>query len=120
MVSQVHLLPETLFAHTCCVQSLKGIGLSAQSFVDLMFEFLFLLSETTELRLSYLNVAPLILAVAIVAFSRAKVNLAHAIVFRTIAAFLDHDVSEGVDGVGEFKTADGAVAITNDGHLEEP
>lgn len=47
-------------------------------------------------------------------------NLTHAIVLRTIAVFLDYDVSEGVDRVGEFKTADSAITITNDGHLKEP
>jgi hypothetical protein len=120
MVSQVHLLPETLFAHTCCVQSLKGIGLSAQSFVDLMFEFLFLLSETTELRLSYLNVAPLILAVAIVAFSRAKMNLAHMVVFRTATAFLNYGVSKVVEEVGEFETSGSAIASTDSRHLKNP
>jgi hypothetical protein len=52
-----------------CVQSLKGIGLSAQSFIDLMLEFLFLLSKITELGLSHFDVVLLILAVAVVALS---------------------------------------------------
>jgi hypothetical protein len=34
-----------------------------------MFEFLFLLGKTAELRLSHLNVAPLILVVTVVALS---------------------------------------------------
>jgi hypothetical protein len=51
------------------VQSLEGIGLSAQSFIDLTLEFLFLLGKTTELGLSHFDVALLILAVAVVALS---------------------------------------------------
>jgi hypothetical protein len=86
----------------------------------LTFEFLFLLGETTELRLSHLNVAPLILAVAVVAFSRAKVNLTRAIVFHTVATFLNHGVSENVDEVGEFEASGGAVASTDSRHLRNP
>jgi hypothetical protein len=103
-----------------CTQSLKGIGLSAQSLVDLTFEFLFLLGETTELRLSHFDVAPLVLAVAMVAFSRTKMNLAHMVVFHTIAAFLDYDVSKVVDAVSEFKMSGGAVARTDSRHLKDP
>jgi hypothetical protein len=86
----------------------------------LAFEFLFLLGETTELRLSHLDVAPLILAVAVVALSRAKVNLARTIVLHTVAAFLNHGVSEDVDEVGEFETSGGAVASTDSRHLKNP
>ena len=57
--------------------------------------------------------------VVIVAFSRTKVNLIYTIVLRTIAIFLDYNVSKGVDRVGEFKTAGSAITITNDGHLKE-
>jgi hypothetical protein len=113
-------LPKTLFVHTRCAQSLKGISLSAQSLVDLTFKFLFLLGKTTELRLSHFDVIPLVLAVAIVAFSRTKMNLAHTVVFYIIAAFLDYDVSKVVDAVSEFKTSGGAVARTDSRHLKDP
>jgi hypothetical protein len=86
----------------------------------LTLEFLFLLGKTTELGLSHLDVAPLILAVAIVAFSRAKMNFAHTVVFRTAAAFLDHDVSEVVDDVGEFEASGGAVTRADSRHLKNP
>jgi hypothetical protein len=108
-----------LFVRTRYTQSLKGISLSAQSLVDLTFEFLFLLSKTTELRLSHFNVVPLVLAVAMVAFSRTKMNLAHAVVFHTIAAFLDYDVSKVIDAVGEFKTSGSAIARTDSRHLKD-
>jgi hypothetical protein len=104
----------------CCTQSLEGISLSAQSLVDLTFEFLFLLGKMTELRLSHFNVALLVLAVAIVVFSRTKMNLAHTVVFHTIAAFLDHDVSKVVNAVGEFETSGSAVARTDSRHLKDP
>ena len=84
------------------------------------FKFLFLLGETTELRLGHLDVAPLILAVAVVALSRTKVNLARTIVSHTVAAFLDYGVSEDVDEVGEFETSGGAVASTDSRHLKSP
>ena len=57
--------------------------------------------------------------VVIVAFSRTKVNLIYTIVLRIITIFLDYNVSKGVDRVGEFKTTDSAITITNDGHLKE-
>jgi len=86
----------------------------------LTLEFLFLLGETTELRLSHFDVAPLILAVAIVAFSRTKMNLTHAVVFHTAAAFLNHGVSKVVEEVGEFETSGSAVASTDSRHLKDP
>jgi hypothetical protein len=86
----------------------------------LTFEFLFLLGKTTELRLSHLDVAPQVLVVTVVALSRAKVNLAQTIVFHTVAAFLNHSVSENVDEVGEFETSGGAVASTDSRHLKNP
>jgi hypothetical protein len=86
----------------------------------LTFKFLFLLGKTTELGLSHLNVAPLILAVIVVALSRAKVNLTRTIVLYTVATFLNHSVSEGVDGVGEFETSGGAVTSTDSRHLKNP
>jgi hypothetical protein len=85
----------------------------------LTFKFLFLLGKTTELRLSHFNVIPLVLAVAIVAFSRTKMNLAHAVVFCIIAAFLDYDVSKVVNTVSEFKTSDSAVTRTDSRHLKD-
>jgi hypothetical protein len=42
-------LPETLFARTRGAQRLESISLSAKGFIDLAFEFLFLLYETPEL-----------------------------------------------------------------------
>jgi hypothetical protein len=114
------LLPKAFFARTRRAQSLKGIGLSAQSLVNLAFEFLFLLGETTKLRLSHFDVAPLILAVAVVAFSRAKMNLTDTVMFHTTAALLDYDVSKIVEEVGEFETSGGAVASTDNRHLKSP
>ena len=73
-----------------------------------------------ELRLSHLDVAPLILAVAMVAFSRTKVNLAHTVVLNTTAAFLDHDVFKAVDEVGKVETSGGAVASADSRHLKSP
>jgi uncharacterized membrane protein len=86
----------------------------------LTLKFLFLLGETTELRLSHLNVAPLILAVAIVAFSRAKMNFVYAVVFRIATTFLDHNVSEVVDDIGEFEASGGAVTRADSRHLKNP
>jgi hypothetical protein len=86
----------------------------------LTFEFLFLLGKTAELRLSYLDVAPLILVVIVVALSRTKVNLARAIVFHTVAAFLNYSVSEDVDEVSEFETSGSAIASTDSRYLKNP
>jgi uncharacterized membrane protein len=86
----------------------------------LTFKFLFLLSKTTELRLSHFNITPLVLAVAIVAFSRTKMNLVHAVVFHTIAAFLDYNVSKVIDAIGEFETSGSAVTRTDSRHLKDP
>ena len=83
-----------------------------------MFEFLFLLSKTTELRLSYLNVAPLILAVIIVTFSRTKVNLIYMVVLNTTTVFLDYNVSKTVDKVGKVKTSGSAITSTDSRHLK--
>ena len=47
-------------------------------------------------------------------------NLVRAIVFYTVAAFLNHSVSENVDKVGEFETSGGAVAVTDSRHLKSP
>ena len=55
-----------------------------------------------------------------VAFSGAEMNLADAVVFDTTAAFLNHGVSEVVEEIGEFETASGAVAVTNNRHREQP
>ena len=119
-ICQIHLLPKAFFARTRRAQGLKGIGLSAQSLVNLTFELLFLLGETMELRLSHLDVAPLVLAVAVVALSRAKMDLADTVVFHTTTALLDHDVSKVVEEVGEFETSGGAVASTDSRHLKSP
>jgi hypothetical protein len=86
----------------------------------LTLKFLFLLGKTTELRLSHFNVAPLVLAVTVVILSRSKVDLAHTVVFHTTAAFLDHDVSEVVEEIGEFEASGSAIAVTNSRHLESP
>jgi hypothetical protein len=94
--------------------------LSAQSLVNLTLEFLFLLGKTTELGLSHLDVAPLILAIAVVVFSRAKMNLAHTAVFHTTATFLDHDVFKVVKEVGRFETSGGPVASTDSRYLSSP
>ena len=86
----------------------------------MVFKFLFLLSKTTELRLSHFNVAPLVLAVAVVAFSRAKMDLADAVVLSTTATFLNHSVSEIVEEVGEFEAAVSACTVTNNRHRVQP
>jgi hypothetical protein len=113
-------LPKTLFVCIRCIQSLEGIGLSTQSLVDLTFKFLFLLSKTTELRLSHFDVALLVLAVAMVAFSRTKMNLVHMVMFHTIAAFLDYDVSKVVNAVSKFKMSGSTVTRTDSRHLKDP
>ena len=82
------------------------------------FEFLFLLSEITELRLSYLNVALLILAVVIVAFSRTKVNLTYTVILNTTTTFLDYDVSKVVDKVSKVETSGSTVTSTDNRHLK--
>jgi uncharacterized membrane protein len=84
----------------------------------LTLKFLFLLSKTTELRLSYLNVAPLILAVVVVAFSRAEMNLIDTVMLYTTTTLLDHDVSKVVKEVGEFETSDSAITSTDSRHLK--
>ena len=55
-----------------------------------------------------------------VAFSGAEMNLADAVVFDTTATFLDYSVSEVVEEIGEFETASGTVAITNNRHRVQP
>jgi uncharacterized membrane protein len=84
----------------------------------LAFKFLLLFSKTTELRLSHLNVVPLILAVVVVAFSRAKMNLTYAVMLYTATAFLDYSVSEVVEKVGEFETSGSAITSTDSRHLK--
>jgi hypothetical protein len=86
----------------------------------LTFKFLFLLGKTTELRLSHFDVVPLVLVVAMVAFSRTEMNLAHAVVFCIIATFLDYNVSKVVDAVSKFKTSDSTVTRTDSRHLKDP
>jgi len=56
----------------------------------------------------------------VVAFSGAKMNLADAVVFDTTATFLNHSVSKIVEEIGEFETASGAVAVTNNRHRVQP
>jgi uncharacterized membrane protein len=85
----------------------------------LTLKFPFLLGKTTKLRLSYFNVAPLVLAVAVVALSRSKVDLVHTVMFRITATFLDYDVSKAVEEIGEFETSGSAVAVTNSRHLQK-
>ena len=85
-----------------------------------MFKFLLLLGKTMKLRLSHFNVVPLILAVVMVTFSRAKMNLAYAVVFCTTATFLDYNVSKVVDNVGEFEASGSTVARTDSRHLKNP
>ena len=55
-----------------------------------------------------------------VAFSRTKMNLTHAVVFGTTTAFLDYDVSEVIDDVGEFEASGSAIARTDSRHLKNP
>ena len=82
------------------------------------FKFLFLLSKTTELRLSYLNVAPLILAVAIVVFSRTKVNLTHTVMLNITTAFLNYNVSKAVDKVGKVETLGSTITSADSRYLK--
>jgi hypothetical protein len=70
--------------------------------------------------LSHFDVAPLILAVTMVAFSRTKMNLTHAVMFRTATAFLNYSVSKVVEEVGEFETSGSAVTSTDSRHLKNP
>jgi hypothetical protein len=107
-------LPETLFARTRSAQRLESISLSAEGFIDLAFEFLFLLRETAKLRLYHFDIAFLIHTITVVTSSRAKMNLTDAVVFHTSAAFLNHGVSESVEKVGEVDTAGGAVGGSTD------
>ena len=81
-------------------------------------KFLLLLCEATELRLCYFNIATTVLAIIVIAFSRAKMHLIDAIVLSIVAVLLDYSVSEYVDKVGEIKTAGGAIrGSTNSRHL---
>jgi hypothetical protein len=48
------------------------------------------------------------------------VNLAHVVVFRIAAAFLNHSVSKVVEEVGEFETSGSAIASTDSRHLKNP
>jgi hypothetical protein len=85
----------------------------------LTLNFLFLLGKTTELRLSHFNVAPLVLAVVVVALSRSKVDLTYTVVLHITAAFLDHDVPKVIEEIGEFEASGSAVTVTNSRHLSE-
>jgi hypothetical protein len=55
-----------------------------------------------------------------VAFSRTKMNLTHAVMFRTATAFLNYSVSKVVEEVGEFETSGSAVTSTDSRHLKNP
>ena len=93
----------------------------AKGFVDLAAKFLFLLSEAAELRLSHFNVATNVLAIAVIAFSRTKIHHAETIVLSTVAAFLDHSISENVDEIGKVKATGSAIGrSTNSRHLGKP
>jgi hypothetical protein len=59
------------------------------------------------------------LAVAVVTLSRSKVDLAHAVMFRITAVFLDHDVSKVVEEIGEFEASGGTVTVANSRHLQK-
>jgi uncharacterized membrane protein len=103
-----------LFARMRSAQRLESISLSAKGFIDLAFEFLFLLRKTAKLRLYHFNIAFLIHAIIVVTSSRAKMNLIDAVVFHTSAIFLNYGVSEGVEKVGEIDTASGTVRGSTD------
>jgi uncharacterized membrane protein len=62
----------------------------------------------------------LVRTIAVVTFSRTKMDLTNAVVFYIRATFLYHDVSKVIDNVGELKTAGGAVTSTDDRHLAKP
>jgi hypothetical protein len=48
-------------------------------------------------------------------------DFANTVVFDTSTAFLNHDISEGVDEISEVDSAGGAVrGSTNSRHLAEP
>ncbi|KAM0717752.1 hypothetical protein Q7P37_006084 [Cladosporium fusiforme] len=111
LVDQIHLLAQALFASARCAKCFQGIGLSGKGLVDVALEFLLLVDETTELVLSHFHVATLVATGAFVAATRTHMYLAHAVVFLTGTAFLDHGVSKVVDGFGKFETTLSAVAL---------
>ena len=93
----------------------------AEGFVDLASKLLLLFSKTAELRLCHFDIATNILAITIVAFSGAKMNLADTIVLCIITAFLDHSISEHVDKVGKVKTAGSTIRRSaHSRHLAKP
>jgi hypothetical protein len=55
-----------LFARTRSAQRLESISLSAKGFIDLAFEFLFLLRKAAKLRLYHFDIAFLIHAIIVV------------------------------------------------------
>ena len=77
---------------------------------------MFLFSKIAKLRLGYFNVMLLVLAVAVVAFSGAKINLTDAVMFNTTATFLDYSISEVVEEISKFETASSTVMVTNNRH----
>ena len=83
-----------------------------------MFKFLFLLSKTTELRLSYLNVVLLILAVIIVTFSRTKVNLIYIVILNITTIFLDYNVSTAINKVGKVETSGSTITSIDSRYLK--
>jgi hypothetical protein len=83
-----------------------------------MLKFLFLLGKTIELRLSHLNVIPLILAVIVVAFSRTKINLIDIVMFHITAILLDHNVSKVIKEVSKFETSGSTIASMDSRYLK--
>jgi len=53
-----------------------------------------------------------------IAFSGAKVDLAHTVVLSITAAFLDYDVSKVVEEIGKFEALGSTVTVANSRHLQ--
>ena len=56
------------------------------------------------------------MAVAVVVFSGAKMNLTDAVVFNTTTTFLNYSVSKIVEEISEFETVSSASTVTNNRH----
>jgi hypothetical protein len=47
-------------------------------------------------------------------------NFTHTVMFRIATTFLDYDVSEVIDNVGEFEASGGTITRADSRHLKNP
>jgi len=56
------------------------------------------------------------LAVAVVVFSRAKINLIDTVMFNITAAFLNYSIPKVIKKISKFEIASSTIIVTNNRH----